>query len=125
VQAISRQSAVRKIVVVASCILCLVGCSTTRVDWASRVGIYTYDRVVIELGPPDKQATLTDGTVVADWILRRGGIRRVDVGFYYGYGPYGCGPGYPTYVDHYIPDYLLRLSFDSAGQLKAWKKLTR
>jgi hypothetical protein len=101
------------------------GCRTARVDWAARVGTYTFDRAVTEWGPPDKQATLTDGTRVADWVLRRGGIRRVDVGFYSGYGPYGYGYGYPAYVDQYVPDYFLRLSFDPEGRLKEWKKLSR
>ncbi len=115
----------RGIALLACCLLLAGGCSTTRVDWKARVGSYTFDQAVTELGPPDKQATLTDGTRVADWILRHGGIRRVDVGFSYGYGPYCYGPGYPAYVDHYIPDSILRLSFDPEGHLKDWKRLTR
>ena len=40
----------------------MVGCKTTKpIDWNSRVGTYTFDQAVTELGPPDKQATLSDG----------------------------------------------------------------
>jgi hypothetical protein len=102
-----------------------VGCSATKVDWASRVGQYTFDQAVVELGPPDKQATLSDGTRVADWLTRRGGTRRVAVGPYFTPG-YSCyDPYYPNYVTHNVPDYLLRLTFDSDGQLLEWKKLAR
>ena len=52
--------------------LFLVGCASTKIDWNSRIGNYTYDQAVTELGPPDKQAKLTDGTVVAEWMTRRG-----------------------------------------------------
>src|ERR1039458_7493673 len=46
----------------------LAGCVTTsRIDWASRVGNYTYDQAVAEFGPPDKAAKLSDGATVAEW----------------------------------------------------------
>ncbi len=48
-----------------------VGCATSKIDWAGRVGTYTFDQAVLDLGPPDKQAKLTDGTVVAEWLTRR------------------------------------------------------
>ena len=48
--------------------LVLAGCVTQKIDWSARVGNYTYDQAVMELGPPDKSAKLTDGTVVADWL---------------------------------------------------------
>ena len=35
--------------------------STPKIDWNGRVGNYTYDQAVMELGPPDKTATLSDG----------------------------------------------------------------
>lgn len=113
------------IVLLASLGLLINGCSTNKVDWAARVGAYTFDQAVIELGPPDKQATLSDGTRVADWMTRRGGVRRVTVGPYYTAGPHGYGSAYPTYVDHRIPDFFLRLVFSAEGNLEEWKKLTR
>jgi hypothetical protein len=49
------------------------GCATQKkIDWAGRIGNYTFDQAVTELGPPDKQAKLQDGTVVAEWLVRRG-----------------------------------------------------
>jgi len=49
----------------------VVGCSaTSKVDWNRRVGLYTYDRAILELGPPDKQASLSNGQTVAEWITR-------------------------------------------------------
>ena len=52
--------------------LWLAGCATQRVDWAARVGHYTYDQAVAEMGPPDKQAKLADGTTVGEWLVNRG-----------------------------------------------------
>ena len=44
----------------------IAGCATTKpIDWNSRVGSYTFDQAVTELGPPDKQAALSDGKIVA------------------------------------------------------------
>ena len=51
--------------------LMFAGCVTQKINWSERVGNYTYDQAVLELGPPDKSARLTDGTVVADWLTRR------------------------------------------------------
>ena len=52
----------------------ITGCQTTKpIDWNSRVGTYTFDRAVTEFGPPDKQTTLSDGKLVAQWITHRNG----------------------------------------------------
>jgi hypothetical protein len=53
--------------------LLVIGCATTKIDWNSRVGSYTFDDAVMELGVPDRQAPLTDGSIVAEWLTRRGG----------------------------------------------------
>lgn len=50
----------------------LTGCQTNKIDWSSRVGTYTFDDAVKEMGPPDKTATLTDGTQVCEWLIYRG-----------------------------------------------------
>jgi hypothetical protein len=104
-------------------ILILAGCaSTPKVDWNSRMGKYTFDQAVLELGPPDKSAKLTDETMVADWLTRRGyssGSYTIfsGPGYYYPYSPiwthaYGTGPA---------PDRFLRLVFDRDGKLASWK----
>ena len=44
----------------------------TRIDWNSRVGNYTYDQAVLEMGPPDRMAILSDGRKVGEWMTFRG-----------------------------------------------------
>ncbi len=97
------------------------GCSTTRkVDWNSRVGSYTYDQAISELGPPDKQAKLSDGRTVAEWIAGRAGGGGLSVGT----GFYGsnAGVGVGTTVPAGSQDRALRLTFDTNGRLSAWSK---
>ena len=49
----------------------LLGCRTApKIDWQSRIGTYTYDQAVVDFGPPDKAAKLSDGRTVADWVSR-------------------------------------------------------
>ncbi len=104
------------------------GCATPKINWDARVGRTSFDDVVVEFGPPDKQATLQDGTLVAEWITRRGG-RTTIVGGYYGgpemypYGGYAVAP--PIYSDYYTPDHLLRLTFAPDGKLQSYKKVRR
>ena len=103
-------------------VLFLAGCVTApKIDWASRVGHYTFDQAVIELGPPDKQQKLGDGTLVAEWLTRRGHVFSFPSYHPYWYG----GPFYPSYNTSSWPDVYLRLIFDEQGKLKAWKKFTK
>lgn len=102
------------------------GCKTTPpVDWDSRVGTYTYDQAVIELGPPDKQAKLDDGKTVAEWITRRssGSGLSLGTGFFSGGGG---GSGVGVGVGHSIGtgpgDKVLKLTFGSDNKLSAWSK---
>src|SRR5262245_26370868 len=61
--------------------LTLVGCKTTPpVDWDSRVGTFTYDQAVAELGVPDRTAKLSDGSTIAEWVKHSSG------GFTFGVG---------------------------------------
>ena len=106
--------------------LVLTGCVTAPgIDWAGRVGTCTCDQAVLELGPPERSAKLADGTVVAEWVTRRGHAGSVTTGF--GYSPYG--PGYwmggPFVLDSSSPEYSLRLTFDPQGKLQAWKRVAR
>jgi hypothetical protein len=107
----------------AMAVVAMAGCATQKIDWAGRIGNYTYDQAVLELGPPDKQAKLDDGMFVADWLTRRGYVYRSPA---FGYSPWAYyGPYYPVYVDGYTPDYFLRLNFGPDGKLKSWKKYAR
>jgi hypothetical protein len=99
--------------------LLLSACATgPKIDWQSRVGNYTYDQAVLELGPPDKQARLADGTQVAEWLTHRGRST----------GGYASAPmrgGLVYYSDYPQPDYYLRLTFDPAGKLQTFTKYTK
>jgi hypothetical protein len=112
---------VRNVASLLACVLVLAGCSTTpKVDWNSRVGSYTYDQAIVELGPPDKQARLSDGQTVAEWILRRSGGSGLTVGtgFYGG----GAGVGVSQSVGSGYSDRSLKLTFDTDGRLSNWSK---
>ncbi len=94
-------------------VMLVAGCKTTEVDWNSRVGTYTYDQCVAELGLPDKQNKLSDGRTAYQWITLHGSR-----GFP-GSGNYGTGdvmgadhPYVQTYRDH-----VLELTFDANGKL--------
>ena len=102
----------------------LAGCATRKIDWSGRVGNYTFDQAIAEMGPPDKQATLTDGMVVAEWLTRRGYHQIYPIGGYYG-SPYYNWPYPATYMDSYSPDYYLRLTFGAGGRLQSWKKFAK
>ena len=107
--------------------LFLAGCATTqKVDWNSRIGSFTFDQAVVELGPPDKSAKLTDGTTVAEWLLARGYSRgfvslHSGLGYHYPYSHY--------WIDSYggppTPDRYLRLTFGPNGKLTAWMRITK
>jgi hypothetical protein len=103
----------------------LAGCATDKTDWSSRIGIFTYDQAVTELGPPDKYAKLSDGTMVAEWLTRRG-YSGGSVSMFYGYGhPYYYHPLPYYYSDPGSPDYFIRLTFGPDGKLTAWKRVVR
>ncbi|HLP76417.1 MAG TPA: hypothetical protein VK327_05800 [Candidatus Paceibacterota bacterium] len=104
-------------------VLLATGCATHRIDWGSRIGTYTFDYAVQEFGPPDKQAKLQDGTVIAEWLTHRGGTYVYPA---YGYGNYPywyATPPTPTYMDS--PDFYLRLTFGTDGKLQSWKKFAK
>jgi len=105
--------------------LFLIGCASTKIDWSSRIGNYTYDQAVIELGPPDKYAKLTDGTVVGEWMTRRG-YSGGSGSMFYGYNyPYYHHPWPYSYYEPPSPDYYIRLTFGPDGKLLAYKRVVR
>lgn len=102
------------------------GCSTTpRVDWDSRVGNYTYDQAVSELGQPARQDAKADGTRMAEWLTQRGSPGSAGIGMGAGYTTPGVieGPaaqGTPRTLDRY-----LRLTFGPDGKLTQWQRFNR
>ena len=101
----------------------IAGCKTTPpVDWKARVGTYTFDQAVTDLGPPDKQAKLTDGKTGAKWITHRSGGTSfgVGTGFYSGGGGSTVGVGVGQSVGN--SDRILTLTFGTNNMLSAWSK---
>jgi hypothetical protein len=97
------------------------GCQTTpKVDWNSRVGNYTYDQAVAELGPPDKTATLSDGKTVADWFTHRSGGSGLSIGT--GFFGNHTGVGVSQSIGSGYSDRVLRLMFGPENKLVFWSK---
>jgi hypothetical protein len=103
--------------------LTIGGCATQRVNWQSRVGNYTYDDAVREYGPADKHDQLTDGTLVADWIVREG--HAVTTPQPYLMGPDNMGPAHPIFNSSYVPTYFMELTFGPDSKLKSYKNYYR
>ncbi len=101
--------------------LVTAGCATTKpIDWNSRVGTYTFDQAVTELGPPDKQAKLSDGKCVAEWITHREGGTSFSVGTGFGSGNAGFGVGQTVGTGY--RDRVLTLTFGTNNVLTAWSR---
>jgi hypothetical protein len=98
------------------------GCASPKIDWSARVGNYTYDQAVLDMGPPDKSATLTDGVVVADWMTHRAETIVAPEPYFLSPGSY-FGPLTPVRTETHVPARYLRLTFGADGKLKTWKKL--
>lgn len=96
----------------------LAGCASNKIDWGSRVGNYTFDDVVLEMGPPDKVATLQDGTKVAEWLTSKG--RRMGGSFFISRGRF-----IHSTPDFEGPDYYMRLIFDQDGRLTSYKQVVK
>ena len=99
----------------------VTGCQTTKpIDWNSRVGTYTFTQAVTDFGPPDKETTLSDGKLVAQWITHRYGGSSFSVGTGFYTGPAGVGVGHTTGSAY--PDRILTLTFGTNQVLAAYSK---
>ena len=98
----------------------LAGCATPPpADWDSRVGHYTYDQAVAELGLPNRQAKLSDGKVVSKWFVQPPAAPHSNSGMSY-YGNHGFVAGQT--IGSGINSQMLQLTFDANGTLIAWSK---
>jgi hypothetical protein len=104
-------------------IFVVAGCkSSPKIDWNSRIGNYSYDQAVTELGPPDRKETLSDGRTVADWIERsHGGGFSFGVGTGFSTGNAAVGVGQT--VGTGPRDHVLRLTFGPNTKLVSWERL--
>ena len=98
--------------------LLFAGCVTQKVDWQARVGQYTHDQAILDLGPPDKSTTLSDGIIVDEWLTSRAHVIVAPEPYFLPRGAY-FGPDTPSYTETYAPDYYLQLTFGPNGKLKS------
>jgi hypothetical protein len=107
-------------VILAMTVTFLTGCATKPpVNWDSRVGHYTYDQAVTELGLPDRQSRLSDGKVVYKWFVQPPVAPRFNSGMSY-YGNNGFGAGQT--IGSSFNSQMLQLTFDTNGTLIAWSR---
>jgi hypothetical protein len=104
-------------------VLFFTACKTTpKIDWAGRVGVFTYDDAVIELGPPDKVTLISTGRV-ADWVTSRD--RGPTFSFGVGGGGGGAAAGVGAGTGGNITENVLRLTFDEQDKLVSWENTKR
>lgn len=104
-------------VVAMSLMTLLSGCETYgKADWKGRVGHYTWDQALEELGPPQSEARTSDGSRVADWLVSASRTYSTAVR-----GPLfwsWSGQDVTTTAESH-----LLLTFSPEGRLKAWKRI--
>lgn len=119
---------------VLAAVLALGGCASgsktaepnpRTINWSERVGTYTYDQALANLGKPVLIGESSDGKT-AEWSLRRS--PRVSFGLGLGTGSFGhhggVGVGVGSTVTPPPSGENLRLKFDKDGKLKEWSKVT-
>ncbi len=93
------------------------------IDWGSRIGTYTYDQALAELGEPNVIGESSEGKT-AEWVLGQSPSTAVSFGF--GTGSFGhstaTGVGVGTTVAQPPSGEYLRLRFDKAGKLVEWSR---
>jgi hypothetical protein len=107
--------------------LLVTACASPQVNWSGRVGSYTYDQAVQELGRPQTVQPAPGGGHIAEWLTERGTPRRIGYGLGGGYANPDLGIGEPRVVEDYpaTPDKFLHLEFGADGKLAAWKWINR
>ncbi len=95
----------------------------SNIDWGSRIGTYTYDQALAELGEPNVIGESSEGKT-AEWVLGQSPSTAVSFGF--GTGSFGhstaTGVGVGTTVAQPPSGEYLRLRFDKAGKLVEWSR---
>ena len=119
----------RLIVLILAVMPLLFGCAShpkvdPNINWSDRIGNYTYDQALAELGPPAVIAESSEGRS-ADWVLKRS--PQMSFGFGIGGGTFGShvgtGVGVGTSISPPPHGEYLHLDFDRDGKLKAWTKV--
>lgn len=125
-----------KLCLLAAVLIVQSGCSSSpkpniskseasKINWSERVGTYTYDQAIADLGKPAVVGESSIGKTV-EWVLRRS--PQMSFGFGVGGGSYGGGSGVGVGVGSGVspPSHgeNLRLVFGGDGKLKEWTKVT-
>ena len=94
------------------------------IDWGSRIGTYTYEQALADLGEPNVTGESSEGKMV-EWVLRRSPA--FSFGFGIGTGSSGqhtsTGVGVGTTVSPPPSGEYLRLKFDKNDKLAEWSKV--
>lgn len=102
------------------------GCATTpRVDWDSRIGNFTYDQAVSQMGQPAHHDAKADGSQLAEWITERGNPGSVGFGMGSAYATPGMMESPVPRETPRTPDRYLRLTFGPDGKLTQWQRYYR
>ncbi|TAK96145.1 MAG: hypothetical protein EPO07_14800 [Verrucomicrobia bacterium] len=100
--------------------LLFAGCaSTPTTDWSSRIGVWTYDQAVAQLGAPTKYTKQSDGRIAAEWVKGSGpAVPELggSIGLARGYSGATLGTGIGARPGKNV----LRLNFDPDGKLENW-----
>lgn len=109
-------------------VLILTGCQSKPVekaplvDWNNRIGNYTHDLALQDLGTPAHEVMLANHTIVSDWITKSATPGTLNEYPMVGYTP-------PIVLDSPFPNHLqptpyyhLRLTFGPDQKLRAWEK---
>jgi len=98
--------------------------SVKDIDWGSRIGTYTYEEALAELGEPDVIGQSSEGKI-AEWVLQRSPNFSFGLGF--GSGSFGrhtsTGVGVGTSVSPPPSGEYLHLRFDKDGKLAEWTRV--
>jgi hypothetical protein len=108
------------------------GCSSTsqarkadqNARWNERIGTYTYDNALTELGKPSLVSESNEGRT-AEWVLRQS--PQMSFGFGAGRSSYGShsgvGVGVGSTVSPPPSGEYLQLRFDPTGILRSWNRV--
>lgn len=95
------------------------------VDWNKRIGNYTYDLALKDLGVPAHSTRLPDGSLVADWLIKKGNPGSADTSDAQVQGGYVVPPLWDNPFpmgSSQTPTRYLRLTFGPDQKLTGWRK---
>ena len=108
--------------------LLLTSCATTESRtsvWESRIGNYSYNQAVAELGAPLETRKLNTGGTSAEWLTRRNAASPVTQSIGTGFHAGGADAAVGQSVAQTPKNEYLRLAFDPTGKLAKWERVYR